>query len=80
MIELKKYCCIIRTYTLDDISIGGITNDKVRIEQCNERGQDSSIVYGADVIEFDYFNNEQEKEARNEYLRLLIEMGAEVRS
>lgn len=79
MIELKKYCCVIRTYTLDNKMALGLTNDNVRIEQCNERGQDTCVICGSDVIEFDYFDNEKEKEARNEYIKLLKYFGSTIK-
>lgn len=80
MIEVKKYCCIIRTYITDLPEVGFIVEDKTYIFQTDNKGEDSSIVYGNDVIEIDYFDNETELEARNEYVKLLKQFGSEVRN
>lgn len=80
MIDLKKYSCIVRTYILDLPEAGYIIEDNTYIYQTDKRGVDSSIVYGNDVIEIDYFDNVTEKEARNEYLKLLRCFGSEVQN
>lgn len=77
MNRIKKYTCVVRTYILDVIEIGGLTEDYYHTYQCDKRGTDSSLVLGNDVIEMDYFDNETEQEALNEYIRLLEMMGAE---
>lgn len=74
-----KYTCVVRTYILDVIEIGGLTEDYFHLYECNKRGTDSSLVLGNDVIEMDYFDNETQAEDLKEYLRLLDCMGAEYR-
>lgn len=75
----KRYTCVVRTYILDIIEVGGLVEDYYYVYTCNNRGTDSSIVLGNDVIEMDYFDNEKQKEDLVEYLRLLEHMGAESR-
>lgn len=75
----KKYTCVVRTYIMDLTEIGGLTEDYYRTYECKTRGTDSSLILGNDVIEMDYFNNEQDKEALKEYIKLLKCMGTEYR-
>ena len=75
----KKYTCVVRTYIMDLIEIGELTEDYYHTYECITRGTDSSLILGNDVIEMDYFNNEQDKEALKEYIKLLEYMGAEYR-
>ena len=75
----KKYTCIVRTYIMDLIEIGGLTEDYYHTYECKTRGTDSSLILGNDVIEMDYFDNDEDKEALEEYIRLLEYMGAEYR-
>ena len=75
----KKYTCVVRTYIMDVIEIGGLTEDYYHTYKCKTRGTDSSLILGNDVIEMDYFDNEKDKEALEEYIRLLECMGAEYR-
>lgn len=75
----KKYTCVVRTYIMDVIEIGGLTEDYYHTYECKTRGTDSSLILGNDVIEMDYFDNEKDKEALEEYIKLLECMGAEYR-
>lgn len=75
----KKYTCVVRTYIMDLIEIGGLTEDYYYTYECKTRGIDSSLILGNDVIEMDYFDNEQDKEALKEYLKLLECTGVEYR-
>lgn len=75
----KKYTCVVRTYIIDSIEIDGLTEDYYHTYECRTRGTDSSLILGNDVIEMDYFDNEQDKEALKEYIKLLKCMGAEYR-
>ena len=75
----KKYTCVVRTYIMDVIEIGGLTKDYYHTYECKTRGTDSSLILGNDVIEMDYFDNEKDKEALEEYIKLLECMGAEYR-
>ena len=75
----KKYTCVVRTYIMDLIEIGGLTEDYYHTYECKTRGTDSSLILNNDVIEMDYFDNEKEKEALEEYIKLLECMGAEYR-
>lgn len=75
----RKYTCVVRTYILDIIEVGGLVEDYYHVYTCDSRGTDSSIVLGNDVMEMDYFDNEKQKEDLAEYLRLLEHMGAEYR-
>lgn len=75
----KRCTCVVRTYIMDLIEIGGLTEDYYHTYECNKRGTDSSLILGNDVIEMDYFDNEQDKEALKEYIKLLECMGAEYR-
>ena len=75
----KKYTCVIRTYIMDVIEIGGLTEDYYHTYECKTRGTDSSLILGNDVIEMVYFDNEKDKEALEEYIKLLECMGAEYR-
>lgn len=75
----KKYTCVVRTYIMDLIEIGELTEDYYHTYECNTRGTDSSLILGNDVMEMDYFDNEKDKEALEEYIKLLECMGAEYR-
>ena len=75
----KKYTCVVRTYIMDVIEIGGLTEDYYHTYECKTRGTDSSLILGNDVIEMGYFDNEKDKEALEEYIKLLECMGAEYR-
>lgn len=75
----KRYTCVVRTYIMDVIEIGGLTEDYYHTYECKTRGIDSSLILGNDVIEMDYFDNEKDKEALEEYIKLLECMGAEYR-
>lgn len=75
----KRYTCVVRTYIIDSIEIGGLTEDYYHTYECRTRGTDSSLILGNDVIEMDYFDNEQDEEALKEYIKLLECMGAEYR-
>lgn len=75
----KEYTCVVRTYIMDVIEIGSLTEDYYHTYECNEKGIDSSLILGNDVIEMDYFDNENDKEALKEYIKLLEYMGAEYR-
>ena len=75
----QKYTCVVRTYIMDIIEIGGLTEDYYHTYKCKTRGADSSLILGNDVIEMDYFDNEKDKEALEEYIKLLECMGAEYR-
>lgn len=75
----KKYTCVVRTYIMDLIEIGELTEDYYHTYECKTRGTDSSLILGNDVIEMDYFDNEKDKEALEEYIKLLECMGAEYR-
>lgn len=79
MISKKKYTCVVRTYIMDVIEIGGSTEDYYYTYKCRTRGTDSSLILGNDVIEMDYFDNEKDKEALKEYIKLLECMGTEYR-
>lgn len=75
----KRYTCVVRTYIMDVIEIGGLTEDYYHTYECKTRGTDSALILGNDVIEMDYFDNKKDKEALKEYIRLLEYMGAEYR-
>ena len=75
----KKYTCVVRTYIMDVIEIGGLTEDYYHTYECSKKGVDSSLILGNDVMEMDYFDNEKDKEALEEYIKLLECMGAEYR-
>ena len=79
MYNKKRYTCVVRTYIMDVIEIGGLTEDYYHTYECKTRGTDSSLILGNDVIEMDYFDNEKDKEALEEYIKLLECMGAEYR-
>lgn len=74
-----KYTCIIRTYIIDGPEAGYIIEDYYNVFDTNEVGTDSSIIYGNDVMEMDYFDNEKDKEALKEYVKLLQCFGSEYR-
>lgn len=74
-----KYTCIVRTYIIDEPEAGYIIEDYYNVFDTNELGADSSIIYGNDVIEMDYFDNENDKEALKEYIKLLQCFGSEYR-
>ena len=74
-----KYTCIVRTYIIDEPEAGYIIEDYYHTYECKTRGTDSSLILGNDVIEMDYFDNEKDKEALEEYIKLLECMGAEYR-
>lgn len=75
----KRYTCVVRTYIMDLIEIGGLTEDYFHVHESNNKGIDSSLILGNDVIEMDYFDNETQAEDLKEYLKLLECMGAEYR-
>lgn len=75
----KKYTCVVRTYIMDVTEIGGLTEDYYHTYECKTIGINSSLILGNDVIEMDYFDNEEDKEALEEYIKLLECMGAEYR-
>lgn len=75
----KKYTCVVRTYIMDLIEIGSLTEDYYHIYECSKKGTDSSLILGNDVMEMDYFDNETQEEDLKEYVRLLECMGAEYR-
>ena len=79
MYDKKRYTCVVRTYIMDVIEIGGLTEDYYHTYECSEKGVDSSLILGNDVIEIDYFDNEKDKEALEEYIKLLECMGVEYR-
>ena len=79
MYNNKKHTCVIRTYIIDEPEAGYIIEDYYDVFDTDELGADSSIIYGNDVIEMDYFDNEKDKEALKEYIKLLEFMGAEYR-
>lgn len=79
MFNNKRYTCVVRTYIMDVIEIGGLTEDYYHTYGCKTRGTDSSLILGNDIIEMDYFDNEKDKEALEEYIKLLECMGAEYR-
>ena len=73
----KKYTCVVRTYIMDVIEIGGLTEDYYHTYECSKKGTYSSLILGNYVMEMDYFDNETEAEDLKEYIRLLECMGAE---
>ena len=75
----KRYTCVVRTYIMDVIEIGGLTEDYYHTYECKTRGTDSSLILGNDVMEMDYFDNEKDKEALKEYIKLLQCFGSEYR-
>ena len=75
----KKYTCVVRTYIMDVIEIGGLTEDYYHTDECKTRGTDSALILGNDVMEMDYFDNETQAEDLKEYIELLECMGAEYR-
>lgn len=75
----KKYTCVVRTYIMDLIEIGSLTEDYFHVYGSNNKGIDSSLILGNDVMEIDYFNNETQAEDLKEYIKLLECMGAEYR-
>lgn len=75
----KKYTCVVRTYIMDLIEIGSLTEDYYHAYKCNNKGVDSSLILGNDVMEIDYFDNETQAEDLKEYIKLLECMGAEYR-
>ena len=74
-----KYTCIVRTYIIDEPEAGYIIEDYYNVFDTNEMGADSSIIYGNDVIEIDYFENDAQREALKEYIKLLQCFGSEYR-
>ena len=74
-----KYTCVVRTYIIDEPEAGYIIEDYYNIFDTNETGADSSIIYGNDVIEIDYFENDTQREALKEYMKLLQRVGSEYR-
>ena len=74
-----KYTCIARTYIIDEPEAGYIIEDYYNVFDTNEMGTDSSIIYGNDVIEIDYFENDTQREALKEYIKLLQCFGSEYR-
>ena len=79
MYNKKKYTCVVRTYIIYILEIGRLTEDYYHTYECSEKGVDSSLVLGNDVIEMDYFDNEVQAEDLKEYISLLECMGAEYR-
>lgn len=75
----KRYTCVVRTYIMDIIEIGSLTEDYFHVYESSNKGTDSSLILGNDVIEMDYFDNETQAEDLKEYLKLLECMGAEYR-
>ena len=75
----KKYTCVVRTYIIDVIEIGRLTEDYYHTYECKTRGTDSALILGNDVMEMDYFDNETQAEDLKEYIELLECMGAEYR-
>lgn len=75
----KKYTCVVRTYIMDIMEIGSLTEDHYYTYECSKKGTDSSLILGNDVMEMDYFNNETQAEALKAYVKLLECMGAEYR-
>lgn len=75
----KKYTCVVRTYIMDLIEIGSLTEDYFHVYGSNNKGIDSLLILGNDVMEMDYFNNETQAEDLKEYIKLLECMGAEYR-
>ena len=75
----KKYTCVVRTYIMNLIEIEELTEDYYHTYECKTKGTDSLLILGNDVIEMDYFDNEKDKEALEEYIKLLECMGAEYR-
>ena len=74
-----KYTCIVRTYIIDEPEAGYIIEDYYNVFDTNELGADSSIIYGNDVIEIDYLENDTQREALKEYIKLLQCFGSEYR-
>ena len=74
-----KYTCIVRTYIIDEPEVGYIIEDYYNVFDTNEMSPDSSIIYGNDVIEIDYFENDTQREALKEYIKLLQCFGSEYR-
>lgn len=75
----KRYTCVVRTYIMGVIEIGGLTEDYYYTYECNKRGTNSSLILGNNVIEMDYFDNKEDREALKEYIKLLKRMGVEYR-
>ena len=75
----KRYTCIVRTYIIDVIDNGRLTEDYYHTYECKTRGTDSVLISGNDVMEIDYFDNETQTEDLEEYIQLLGCMGAEYR-
>lgn len=75
----RKYTCVVRTYIMDLIEIGSLTEDYYHTYECSKKGTDSSLILGNDVMEMDYFDNETQAEDLKEYVKLLECMGAEYR-
>ena len=74
-----KYTCIVRTYIIDEPEAGYIIEDYYNVFDTNELGADSSIIYGNDVIEIDYFENDTQREALKDYIKFLQCFGSEYR-
>lgn len=74
-----KYACVVRTYVNDVADAGYITEDYFNVFDTNNCGVDSSIVYGAETIEIDYFEYAEQSEALKEYIKLLQLYGSEYR-
>lgn len=74
-----KYTCVVRTYIIDEPEAGYIIEDYFNVFDTNKTGEDSSMVYGNDVIEIDYFENDTQHEALKEYLKFLRLYGSEYR-
>lgn len=74
-----KYVCLVRTYIIDEPEAGYIIEDYYNVFDTNELGADSSIIYGNNVIEIDYFENDTQREALKEYIKFLQHFGSEYR-
>ena len=76
----NKYACVVRTYINDIAEAGYITEDSFSVFDTDTCGVNSSIIYGADTIEIDYFEYATQREALREYLELLQLYGSEYRA
>lgn len=74
-----KYTCVVRTYIIDEPEAGYIIEDYYNMFDTDELGTDSSVIYGNDVIEIDYFENDTQREALKEYIKFLQRFGSEYR-
>lgn len=74
-----KYTCVVRTYIIDAAEAGYIIEDYFNVFGTNKTGEDSSMTYGNDIIEIDYFENDTQCEALEEYIKFLQCFGSEYR-